>query len=276
MWARSAAGDGNDICLELPLRPVTPGKTCRVIRVRGWGSSGSTYLHNMLLDLAPKGVKVGKDHTLEAATWDACTVVPVRDFRDILCSAIKRLLNCFNCTAEEVEQLIVERYDETIGAEGDKSGLVYPMRDFFELMFAHKDKFVSLPYEGFAGSTCSWQLLAWMNAQFGWRVSPAAFMYAERRHSLETTAKKLRDLQSKLLKDRPELLKHGVSRKEGLFKAGGTAIRDSKQFGVGIHAHHISNNGQSGVWRRCFTPSRLGMLHQELRPLLTKFYGQAW
>jgi hypothetical protein len=79
MWARSAAGDGHDVCLELPVRPVTPGKTCRVIHVHGWGSTGSTYLHNMLLNLAPKGVRVGKDHSLEAATWDACTVVPVRD-----------------------------------------------------------------------------------------------------------------------------------------------------------------------------------------------------
>ena len=71
------------------------------------------------------------------------------------------------------------------------------------------------------------------------------------------------------------LTTRGVGMNNAL-QAGGKALRDSKQFGVGIHAHHISNNGQSGVWRRCFTPSRLGMLHQELRPLLTKFYGQAW
>jgi len=60
---------------------------------------------------------------------------------------------------------------------------------------AHHDGFITVPYEGFAGSTCSWQLLSWMNAQFGWRVSPAAFMSAERRHSLETTANNLRELQ---------------------------------------------------------------------------------
>ena len=142
-WARKAAGvdDGYEGgCLELPVRPVKPGRTCRIIRVRGWGSSGSTYLHNMLLALAPKGVRVGKDHNQSVASYDACTVVPVRDFRDVLCSAIKRFFNCFNCTAEEVEQLIVERYDETMGVEGDTGdvgGLVYPMRDFFELVRRH-------------------------------------------------------------------------------------------------------------------------------------------
>jgi hypothetical protein len=43
---------------------------------------------------------------------------------------------------------------------------------------------------------CSRLLLACMNAQFEWRVSPAAFMSAERRLSLDTTAEKLHQLQA--------------------------------------------------------------------------------
>ena len=62
-------------------------------------------------------------------------------------------------------------------------------------VLTHKHKFISLPYEGFSGSTCSWQLLGWMNTQFGWRASPAAFLHAERHLSLESTARRLRVIQ---------------------------------------------------------------------------------
>ena len=125
LWARKAAGD--DRCLELNVRPASEGKSCRHISVSGWGGTGSTYLHNMLRAIAPKGVTISKDHNLEAATWNACTLLPVRDFRDSLCSNIKRLMNCFNCTAGEVEALIVERYDDVIKDLVD-------MKDFYELV----------------------------------------------------------------------------------------------------------------------------------------------
>jgi hypothetical protein len=76
-------------------------------------------------------------------------------------------------------------------------------------VLTHKHKFISLPYEGFSGSTCSWQLLGWMNTQFGWRASPAAFLHAERHLSLESTARQLRVIQ----------VGTATSRKEGMFKA---------------------------------------------------------
>jgi hypothetical protein len=130
LWARKAAGD--DRCLELNVRPASEGKSCRHISVSGWGGTGSTYLHNMLRAIAPKGVTISKDHNLEAATWNACTLLPVRDFRDSLCSNIKRLMNCFNCTAGEVEALIVERYDDVIKD-------IVDMKDFYELVYHFRE-----------------------------------------------------------------------------------------------------------------------------------------
>jgi hypothetical protein len=54
-------------------------------------------------------------------------MLPVRDLRDSLCSNIKRLMNCFNCSAGEVEALIVERYDDVMKDLVD-------MKDFYELV----------------------------------------------------------------------------------------------------------------------------------------------
>jgi len=92
-------------CDPLPSLPSNLPVSCDQVRTIGLGATGSTFVSYVLGEI---GNKIGwerrvlHDHSREVSNYDLCSLAMVRDFRDIVCSTLKRKNNCMRSSQEKI------------------------------------------------------------------------------------------------------------------------------------------------------------------------------
>jgi hypothetical protein len=158
----------------------------------------------------------------------------VRDFRDILCSTLKRKENCMSCTPEKLTArtgILKEAYNRA-----------FP-KGFLDDLYTRyrKREIVVVRYGNIFPLECARQFfIKWVPEYFNLQsdIHPQRILEIVDKYSLEN--QKIRVMQVK--QDRSK--RGRVSWKESITIPG---------LSGNLHLNHFSNNGMKDSWKTCFT-----------------------
>jgi len=221
----------------------------------GMGATGSTFLSYVLGEI---GKEVGWEkgvihsHSRDVSTFDHCKLTMIRDFRDIVCSTLKRGKNCMNCPPEKLTA--------RNGALKDAFNHNFPPKFLNELYYRYvKNEITIIRYGNIFPHECAKEFFAlWIPKYFGLES--------------QIQLKKIISIVDKYsLESQKERLSQELQRRAGKQKISWKESIEFPGLSGNLHLHHISNNGRKDSWKNCFTDRDKEWLNRRLRRHLLRF-----
>ena len=244
------------LCDPLPPLPENLPVLCERVSTVGLGATGSTFLSYVLGKIGKEvGWKHGvvHDHSRVVSSYGLCTLTMVRDFRDILCSTLRRKENCMKCspkalTAERnvLKRSFTHNFPETF------------LDDLYERR--EKGEISVVRYGNIFPTECALDFFKhWVPKYFGLesKISKERITELVNEYSIDAQ-------QVRIEKEKARL------RRKGIKITWKNAVKEESLSG-NLHLNHISNNGMRNSWKACFTSKDKAWINGKLQKHLLRF-----
>ena len=241
-------------CDILPHLPSNSPALCDQVKTIGLGATGSTFVSYVLGEI---GIKVGwknkvlHDHSRQVSLYNLCTLTMVRDFRDIVCSTLKRKENCMDCKPAKLTSrpgILRQAYHHN-----------FPSTFLDELYSRYRKKEITvIRYGNIYPIECARQFFGlWVPKYFNLQsqISLNEILEIVDKYSLKVQKERVK--REKSLRG-----KKSFSWKDSVSIPGLSGT---------LHLNHISNDGKNDSWKECFIMKDKVWLMRKLRKHLLRF-----
>jgi len=242
-------------CDPLPFLPFDSPVVCDQVKTIGLGATGSTFVSYVLGEI---GSVVGwknrvlHDHSRQVYSYNFCSLAMMRDFRDIVCSTLKRKENCMKCSPKTLT-----------AKRGVLKGAYYhnfPNGFLDELYTRHARKEITvIRYGNIYPIECAQQFFGlWVPKYFGLEslISVKEILEIVNKYSIEMQKKRVEKYKAQLTK------RQQITWKDSITIPG---------LSGSLHINHIANDGIKNSWKKCFTERDNVWLTNKLKKHLIRF-----